>query len=279
MTGVRIVTDSACDLNDNQVAELGITVVPLTIRFGSDELTDRVELSVEDFYRRMSTSDDLPETAAPAPGAFQDAFTAARDDGADAVVCIDLSEDLSATIGAARNGATGVDDFDIRVVNSGSVSSGLGTQVRLAAAAAKAGADADEIVALVEALRARTRVFAALDGLDNLKKGGRIGGATALLGTMLSVKPVIDLSTGVVEEAAKPRTRRKAMEWLRDRLFSDGACDEVTIASGMAPEVADFAAMLSARYPADQLAEATIGAVIGSHGGPRIIGLTYLVPD
>ena len=212
MPGVRIVTDSACDLTAAEAAELGVTIVPLTIRFGDDELTDREQLSVEDFYARMATDDALPETAAPAPGQFEAAFRAALDDGADAVVCIDLSSQLSATMQSAQNGAKALEGADVRVVDSRSITSGLGTIVLRAATAARDGASADEVVALVEDLRPRTRVFGALNTLDNRKKGGRIGGAQAMLGSMLSVKPVIDISTGVVEQAGKPRTRRKSLE-------------------------------------------------------------------
>ena len=110
----------------------------------------------------------------------------------------------------------------MRVVDSHSITSGLGTQVLLAAEAAAGGASADEVVALVDDLAARTHVFGALDTLDNLKKGGRIGGAQALLGSLLSIKPILDISSGKVEEAGKARTRKKALEVLRDKVAEAG---------------------------------------------------------
>ena len=277
MAGVRIVTDSACDLTTAEAEEHGVRVVPLTIRFGDEELTDRVQLSAEDFYARMAASDALPETAAPPPGAFEEAFRACAADGADAVVCIDLSSQLSATMQSAENAARAVgDDLDVRVVDSRSISSGLGTIVLRAAEAAAGGATADEVVALVEDLAERTHVIATLDTLDNLKKGGRIGGAQALLGSMLSVKPAIDISTGVVEQAGKPRTRRKGLEWLRDKLFAEGEVEGLCVSHGMAPDVDAFEAMIEARYPKGSYRTCTIGAVIGTHGGPRIMGVTYI---
>ena len=210
---VRIVTDSSCDLTDDEVAAHGIEVVPLTIRFGDEEFEDRTDLTVEAFYEKLAAASVLPETAAPAPGKFEAAFRRQAAAGADAVVCINLSSGLSATMQSAQNAAAAVeDDLDVRVVDSRSITSGLGTQVLLAAEAAAAGASADEVVALVEELVARTHVFGALDTLDNLKKGGRIGGAQALLGSLLSIKPIVDISTGKVEEAGKARTRRKALE-------------------------------------------------------------------
>src|SRR3954449_6369456 len=110
MAAVRIVTDSSCDLTPEEADELGIDIVPLSIRFGDKEFTDRVDLSVEDFYRRLAESAELPETAAPSPGAFEQVFRRAADAGAEAVVCIDLSSELSATIQSAQNAARAVSD-------------------------------------------------------------------------------------------------------------------------------------------------------------------------
>ncbi|MGI9600269.1 MAG: DegV family protein, partial [Acidimicrobiales bacterium] len=109
MSGVRIVTDSACDLTDDELAEHGIEMVPLSIRFGDDEFVDRIELSIDEFYRRLAQADVLPETAAPAPGLFAAAFQKLLDDGADAIVCINLSAALSATMQAAETAVTGLD--------------------------------------------------------------------------------------------------------------------------------------------------------------------------
>ena len=275
---VRIVTDSSADLPADEVERLGVEVVPLSIRFGTDEYTDGVDLSVAQFYDKLASSADLPETAAPAPGAFEAAFRRQAEAGADAVVCINLSSGLSATIQSAQNAAKGAEDVDVRVVDSHSITSGLGTQVTLAAEAAAAGAGADEIVALVESLVGRTHVFGALDTLDNLKKGGRIGGAQALLGSLLSIKPLLDISSGEVAEAGKARTRRKALEWLRDRVFALPAVEHLCVAHGMAPDLDDMLALLAPRYPADQVRITTIGPTIGTHGGPRVMGLTWLDP-
>ncbi|MBK5221401.1 MAG: DegV family protein [Acidimicrobiia bacterium] len=277
---VRIVTDSACDLTADEADGLGIEIVPLTVRFGTDELIDRTELSVDDFYRRMAESDALPETAAPAPGAFEQSFRRLHDDGADAVVCINLSSDLSATHQSARTAAASLDGLvDVRAVDSRSITAGLGTQVLLAAQAARDGASADEVVALVEALVPRTRVYGVLDTLDNLKKGGRIGGAQALLGSMLSIKPAIDISTGSVKEAAKPRTRKKGLQWLADQVLAHDHVDELAIMHGNAPDVDIVIELLSSKYSPDQIRVGHIGAVIGTHGGPRVVGACFLTSD
>lgn len=277
MAGVRIVTDSSCDLTDDEVAAHGIEVVPLSIRFGSDEYEDRSELSVESFYEKLAASSVLPETAAPAPGKFEAAFRRQQEAGADAVVCINLSAGLSATMQSAQNAAVAVkDDLDVRVLDSTSVTSGLGTQVLLAAEAAAGGASADEVAALVEELAARTHVFGALDTLENVKKGGRIGGAQALLGSLLSIKPILDLSSGTVEEAGKARTRKKALEVLRDKVAEAGTIEHLCVTHGLAPEVDQMLDLLAPLYPRDQIRVGHIGPVIGTHGGPRVMGVTWI---
>lgn len=278
MAGVRLVTDSSCDLPEEVVDAHGITVVPLTIRFGDEELTDRVELTSEEFYRRMATLDGLPETAAPSPGAFEEAFRAAGADG-DQVVCLTISSALSATMASAQNAARAVEgDIDVRVVDSKSITAGLGTLLILAAETAEGGADADEVVATIEATIPRTRVLGGLDTLENLRKGGRIGGAQAMLGTMLSVKPVVDISTGVVEEAGKVRTRKKQMQFLLDKLRAAGDVERLVVCDGEAPDAQEFMDLVTEVVPRDSFTRSTIGPVIGTHGGPRMIGLTWLDP-
>lgn len=279
MTGVHIVTDSSCDLSESETTTNSIGVVPLSIRFGDEEFVDREELSVENFYAKMASTGLLPETAAPSPGRFEQAFRGAAAVGATAVVCINLSGELSATVQSARNAATAVaGDIDVRVIDSRSLTGGLGTMVLEAAEAARNGADADAIVALVESMIPRTEIYGALDTLENLKKGGRIGSAKAMLGSMLSVKPIIHIGDGAVEEAGKQRTRKRALEWMRDQLFSEGNVEKLSILHGEAPDIDQFLDMIAERYPRDQIRIGKIGAVIGTHGGPGVIGMCYLRP-
>src|SRR5438309_5629233 len=134
---VRVVTDSAADLTEDLAAELGVRVVPLTIRFGAEEFVDRKDLTPSEFYARCAASPVLPETAAPSPGAFEAAFSAMFDEGAESVVCINLSSGLSATMQAAENAARACEGRDVRIVDSKSVTWGLGSQVVAAARAAR----------------------------------------------------------------------------------------------------------------------------------------------
>ena len=275
---IRIVTDSASDISLEEAEDLGIEIVPLSIRFGEAEYTDLVDLSVSDFYQKMAESDLLPSTAAPSPGAFEAAFKRCAEAGADGVICINLSLALSATGQAAQLAADALaDTLPVKCIDSKSITSGLGTIIRKAAGAAKDGGSMDEIVALVENLASRTRIFATLDTLENLKKGGRIGGAKAMLGTMLQFKPCLDLSSGEVVEAGRQRTRKKSLIWLKEVLESEGEISELSIIHGDAPDVEEFATIISDIVPRDQIRINQLGAVIGTHGGPRVLGVTYLV--
>ena len=279
MAAVHIVTDSSCDLTADEAEHLGVDIVPLSIRFGDQEFTDRVDLSVDEFYKRLNEAVELPETAAPSPGAFEQVFRRAAENGADAVVCINLSSDLSATIQSAQNAARAVSDvIDVRVVDSRSITGGLGSQVIAAAESARDGVGADALVSMVDDMAARTHVLGALDTLENLKKGGRVGGAQALLGNLLSIKPLIDVSTGRVEEAGKARTRKKALRWLADRLLEQPAVERLSVCHGEAPDLDEFLDLLAPRFPRDEIRIALIGAVIGTHGGPRVMGVTWQQP-
>lgn len=275
---IRIVTDSASDISLEEAEDLGIEIVPLSVRFGETEYTDLVDLSVSDFYQKMSESDLLPSTAAPSPGAFEAAFKKCAEAGAEGVICINLSLALSATGQAAQLAADALaDTLPVKCIDSKSITCGLGTIIRKAAEAAKNGGSMDDILSLVENLTGRTRIFATLDTLENLKKGGRIGGAKAMLGTMLQFKPCLDLSSGEVVEAGRQRTRKKSLIWLKEVLEGESEISELSIIHGDAPDVEEFATLISDIVPREQIRINQLGAVIGTHGGPRVLGVTYLV--
>ena len=274
---VRIVTDSSCDLSAADIERYQITVVPLTIRFGDEEFTDGQDLSAENFYEKMAASDDLPSTAAPAPGAFETVFRELAAGGGDAVVCINLSFALSATGESAQNAARALEgEVDVRVVDSGKVSVGLGLMVKAAAAAAEAGHRADEIEAQLAQLKDRVFIYAVLDTLDNLKKGGRIGTAQALLGSALSIKPCLDLTSGVVEEAGKQRTRGKARSWLTKQVAEAGELEQLALAHGAADDIDAFTASLGDAPAHNSLTVTLIGPVVGTHAGPGVIAAAYI---
>jgi len=277
VSGVYLVTDSSSDLTDDDVGSFDIEVVPLSIRFGDDEFTDRRDLGIDEFYRRMADADDLPQTACPSPGAFAEAFQRAVDAGADAVVCITISGALSNTLQSAQTAASGFDGrFPVHVIDSASVSSGLGTLVLEAARTAREGSDLDAVLAGVAAMIPRTHVFAALNTLENLRKGGRIGGAKAMVGSMLSIKPLIDITGGTVSEAGKARTRKKAMQMLYDQMLRAGSILHVAVMHGEAPDVEEFLDLIAPSFPRDKIRLGVLGAVIGAHGGAEILGASWV---
>ncbi|HEY7439821.1 MAG TPA: DegV family protein [Acidimicrobiia bacterium] len=274
---VRIVTDSACDLDDARAKELGIEIVPLTIRFGDREYIDRVELSNEDFWEKVGATDLLPETAAPSPGAFEEVFQRLSDEGADGIVCLNLSSALSATMQAAQLATKMLEGVcPVAVIDSCSVSMGLGHQALLAARMAAQGADLDTIVAAAEDHARRMRLYATLDTLEHLKRGGRVGAARALLGGVLSIKPVIEVREGVVAEAAKVRTRSKSFQYLVDRVAEAHAPDTVYVFHAQAPDIDELLDRLAPIYPRDAIEVGAIGPVIGTHCGPRTIGVGWV---
>jgi DegV family protein with EDD domain len=248
----------------------------LSIRFGSEELIDREQLSVGEFWQRCAASEVLPETAAPAPGQFETAYRRLASEGASAVVVVSLSGALSATIQSAELAARGVaDEIDVRIVDSRSVTLGLGTMVLAAARAASTGATADAIVELVGDMSARTKVFGALDTLDNLKKGGRIGGAKALLATALSIKPIIEVVDGVVEQGGKQRTRSKALGFLVDTVASFGdSVENLAVLHADCDDVDSLVTRLREVHTGE-IVVGRIGPVIGAHAGLGTIGVAF----
>lgn len=272
---VGIVTDSSCDLPPELVDRWGIQIVPLSIRFGDEELVDREQLSTDEFWARCARSSELPSTAAPAPGRFEQAYRALADQGATAVVAVTLAGALSATHQSAELAARAMTDLDVRVVDSRTVTLGLGTIVLACAELASTGAGADEVAALATELAGRTRVYGALDTLENLKKGGRIGNARALLATALSIKPIIEIVDGAVEQRGKQRTRSKALGFLVDKVREyQGRMEHLAVLHADCADVDEFVERLRPLTDAE-IVVGQIGPVIGTHAGRGTIGIAF----
>ena len=274
---VGIVTDSSCDLPDDLVARWGIEVVPLSIRFGDEELVDREELTTAEFWARCATTSELPSTAAPSPGRFEQAYRRLAARGVDGVIAVTLSGALSATLQSAELAARAVeaDGIVVRTVDSRTVTLGLGTIVLACAERSAAGGTLDEVEALARDLVERTRVFGALDTLDNLRKGGRIGNAKALLATALSIKPIIEVADGVVEQHGKQRTRSKALAFLVDKVASfQGRMEHLAVLHADCSDVDQFVDQLRP-LAAGEIIVGQIGPVIGAHAGRGTIGVAF----
>ncbi|HXQ18503.1 MAG TPA: DegV family protein [Acidimicrobiales bacterium] len=277
MAGVRIVTDSACDLSEELAGSNRIDVVPLTVRFGQEELLDRRDLTAPEFWARCRDAAELPETSAPPPGAFQAAYERAAADGATAILCVTISAALSATYQSARTAADATSAIEVAVLDTRSVTMGEGLLALTAAEAAASGASLAEVRAVTEEAMTRTRVFGALGTLEHLQRGGRIGKARALLGSMLSIKPVIEVRDGVVDEESKQRTRSRSLEYLAAKAKGDAPLERLAVASGEADDVGVLLGLLEGVEVARPIDVVELGPVVGTHAGPGTIGVCYLL--
>jgi DegV family protein with EDD domain len=276
MPGVHIVTDSACDLTDALVKEHHVIVVPLTIRFGDEELEDRRQLSPEEFWQRCKGKGARPETAAPSPGSFMAAYQQAADEGAEAVLCLTISSGVSGTYASAVTAADSFSAIPVNVVDTRSLTMGQGLLVIAAAEDAAAGAGLDDLVAATESRIGRVHVYGVLGGLEHLQRGGRIGGAQALLGSLLNIKPVIQVKDGVVAEESKQRTRGRALDYLTTKVKADTPLERLSVADGACDDIADVLSRLDGIATEHPLVSVQLGPVVGAHTGPNTVGVCYI---
>ena len=277
MAKVRVITDSSCDLPDEYVKRYGIDIVSLSIRFASEEFVDRVDLTPSEFWARCKASKTLPETSAPAPGAFQAAYQRAVDDGCDGILVLTISSGLSATHQSASLAADSfAASIPVRVVDTQTVSIALGLIVLDVADLAQQGATLDRLVKRTEELFDKVGVIAMLDTLEHLVKGGRVGGARALLGQVLAIKPLVSVKDGLVSEAGRQRTRAKALAAIADVARSHLPLRRLAIVQGDSSEVNTLKALvvdIPVEFP---IFVTDMGSTVGTHGGPGIIGVGWV---
>ncbi len=269
-----IVTDSTADIPPALAKALDIHVIPLLVNFGSESFADGVEITNDQFYRKLTESNDLPTTSQPSVGAFEELYRSLG--GPDQpIISIHIAAQLSGTIRSAQQAKDLLPDYDIRVIDSESTTMSLGWAVIIAARAAKAGKSPDEIVALTESVVKRTRLLAGLDTLRFLEKGGRIGKTRALLGTLLSVKPIINVLEGEVRPFEQVRTKKKVIARIAEVAKDLAPFDELCVLySRNEDEARAFLEQLSSIHPREKIMMAEIGAVVGTHIGPGAIGFT-----
>jgi len=280
MGRVAIFTDSASDLDPADAAAAGITIVPLIVNFGSDSFKSGVDMSTQEFWDRMTAPDaPFPTTAASSPGDFRDAYEEAFAGGAEAIVSIHVASTLSGTIKSAQIAKDMLPNREIHIVDSLSASMSESMLARIGVAMAERGVAAAEIA---ESLRARVpdlRVYVALETLEYLKKGGRISGARAAIGTLLSVKPIITVDQGVVDTADRVRTRAKARERLIE-LICARPIERIEILHTLTPDVEAFRdEVIDRAIGSIDRSTVTIGLVgpsVGPHLGPGCLGAAVL---
>jgi DegV family protein with EDD domain len=273
---VAIVTDSASDLPPAAAAAAGIDVVPLVVNFGPESFKAGVDLSTEEFWRRMTAADaPFPTTAASAPGDFKAAYDRSIAEGATAIVSIHVAGTLSGTIKSAEIARDLIADAEIHIVDSGSASMGEGILAQVASEMAASGASARAIVEVLEDRKTDLDLYVALDTLEYLRKGGRISGAQAAIGTLLSVKPIITIRDGVVHTADKPRTRGKARERVLELLLAR-PIERLAVlytppADGEAFR-AEVLQRLGAAIDPERVSIQAVGPSVGPHLGPGCVG-------
>lgn len=278
MSRIAIVIDSASDMPPSVAASQGITIVPLYVSFGEETFRANVDLTTDQFWERMlAPGAPFPTTAASSPGDFKAAFEAAFEAGAEAIVCINVSDLLSGTYKAARVAAGMLGDREIHVIDSRTASMGFGMLAQIAAELAEEGVAAAEIARVVEERKADVDLFVALDTLEYLKRGGRISGARAAVGSMLSIKPIITVIDGVVENADRVRTRAKARERTLE-LLTQRPLERATVLHTTQADVEEFRAEFQERtgLADSRLQTMTVGPSVGPHLGPGCVGATVI---
>jgi len=269
---IKIVTDSTCDLPQAIVAEYGITVVPLYINFGDQSYGDGVELSRQEFYERLPDCDPPPTTAAPGTEMFRQTYERLADEGATEVLSIHISISLSAVVDVARVAAKDTGAVPVTVFDSRQLSLGTGFLVLAAAKAAAEGRSIDEIIPLLEEQASRTHVFAALDTLEFLRRSGRMSRVMAGLGSVLQIKPLLNMYDGN-PTAERVRTRDRATKRLISLLSDLVPLERVALVHTHAPDRAEeLRQRVRHLLPEGEIPSVDITPVIGAHIGPGAAG-------
>jgi len=275
---IALITDSTCDIPQTLIDQYGITVIPQIVVWGETLLRDRVDMSPEEFYRRLEKDPHKPTSTQPGPGDFEKTYREAITRGAREIVILTVSSTMSGTYALAEQVGRQM-DVPVYVVDSKGPTMSLGWQVLAAARCREAGGSAMEMVAAAARVRSKMVQIVCLDTLEYLQRGGRIGMATRLIGTLLNLKPLVQINheTGLVEASGQARTRRKSIETLQERFFDGieaGKPLHVAVLHGDAlPEAEELAERIQQEYAPKELLINITGPVLGIHTGPRALAL------
>ena len=267
-----VVTDSTADLPDEWRDRHDVEVVPLKVLFGKETFRDRVDMSNEEFFRRLAASDTLPTTSAPSPGDFAEVYRRLAKDH-DGCISIHIGAQLSATVEAARVGAQAVDGFRVEVIDSQTVSMPIAFLCQVAA-------ECDSLDQAAQAVQRRvpkSRVLALLDTLRYLEMGGRLSRAQAMIGSMLDLKPLLLVADAQIKPVDRVRTRARAIPRMVGYFEGDMPVEHVAVMHAQAADEAEqIAAALRKDFPDREVAVGQIGCVLGTHTGPKALGIVYL---
>jgi DegV family protein with EDD domain len=281
MSSVHLVADSTCDIPAADAAASGLTIVPLKVIIGDEVFADGRDIDAATLYSRMRTSTVVPRTSQPTPAEFEAVFAELGADGG-AVICTTISSVMSGTHSAATQARDGLPDLDIRVLDTRTVGPGHRLVVNAVLRAAAGGAGADELEHVVAEVASTMRLVFTVESLEYLRRGGRIGGARALLGSVLNIKPILEVREGAVEPMDRVRTFPRAL----DRLIEEVGASAAEWGGRARAMVAHADALEAGLEIARRVGEAAgepaelidVGPVIGCHGGPGAVGVAFHKP-
>jgi len=275
---IAVVTDSTAYIPDDLIKELDIHVIPLNVNWLGKSYSDNVDISPEEFYQRLQDEDELPTTSQPSAGAFQSLFLELSENYA-GVVAVLISSDLSGTIASALAAKDLVGDFPVEVVDSRLTTMALGFLAIRAAQVAQQGGSLEEVVQSAHSLTGRVRVMFVVDTLEYLHKGGRIGGAKRLLGSLLAMKPLLELVDGKIEPLDSIRTKKKAIQTMVSYFANDARGKQdihMTVFHGVAQEDAEaIQAGVTKSHNPQTIIMSKLSPVLGVHTGPGTVGIAY----
>jgi DegV family protein with EDD domain len=273
---IKLVVDSASSIPPEVAQSVGIHLVPMKVAFGEETYLDGVTLDGPAFYERLATNRSLPITSQPSAGEFVDLFRRLTGDGSQ-VLCILISHLLSGTLSSAEAARDMLPDRSIHIFNTLSVSIGQGLMAMAAADMIAAGQPVEAILAELERMRNQMRVFFVVDTLEFLQRGGRIGGAAALVGTLLKLKPLLHISNGRVEPLEKVRTKQKAvarmLELMEQQVGSDTPVWAGVAHTNCADQAPGLEEELISRFDCLRIFTGEAGPTIGTHAGPGVLGI------
>jgi DegV family protein with EDD domain len=281
---IALITDSTCDLPQVLRERYAINVLPLTVIWGNEQLRDGVDIQPEAFYERLVADPIYPTTSQPTPQNFLDIYERVQRQGAQEIVVMTISSAMSGTYESAKLAAP-IIDMPVHVVDSKSNSMSLGWQILAAARAREAGGDAAAMIAAADAARKTMVYIITLDTLEYLCKGGRIGGASAFIGTLLNFKPqiMVNHETGMVEAGRRTRTRQKALQALYNDFFAQLDTSKpmriAVLHNAALPEAETLAARVQVEFAPRELVISIVSPILGVHTGPRAVALCGYTED
>lgn len=272
---VAVVLDSTANLSPELLDEYDLETIPLNLIWGGESYRDGIDITTEEFYDRLANSSDMPTTSQPSVGDFHE-FFGKISETAESIVCVTISGELSGTYTSAIGAAEMMGDLPVTVVDSRSVSVGHGLIAITAARAAQNGADYETVVKAARDLVPKMDVYFAVDTLEYLHRGGRIGGASWLIGSALSIKPVLQVNEGKIDDLTRVRTKKKALKYLIDlavEKYQGKNNIHLAVVDAVCPDQArELGEELQKRLNPVELIYGELSPVVGTHGGPGTVG-------